>query len=358
MRRLTGVLILLFLLSGLTVLWQSLQAGNDTAGEAAPPPFAITADPETPLRTIALGSCNRQDRPQEMWRFIIQNKPELWIWLGDNIYGDTEDMELMAEKYRLVKEDRYYEAFRAVVPVVGIWDDHDYGLNDGGKEFPKKRQSKELMLDFLDVPPGAPVRRREGAYQAYTYGPAGQRVKVVLLDTRYFRDPVERTSGEDRRYLANETGDILGEAQWQWLDRELRDSAVQLFIIGSSIQVLPDEHRFEKWANFPTARRRLFGLLAEARPHRAVLISGDRHLAELSRLELSGLDYPLYELTSSGLTHSYDRAQESNRHRVGPLIGQRNFGILHIDWAGNQPTVTVEVRGLDNRLFLREDLNW
>jgi len=358
MRPLAGIIALLLLCYGLTSIWGYSEAREPYHAQEGPTASVATPDSLEILRTIALGSCNRQDRPQDMWRYIVQNKPQLWIWLGDNIYGDTEDMELMAEKYRLVKEDRYYEAFRELVPVIGIWDDHDYGVNDGGKAFSRKRESKALMLDFLDVPPDAPVRGREGAYQAYAFGPADRRVKVILLDTRYFRDPVERTSGPNRRYLPNETGDILGEAQWRWLGGQLRDSTVQLFVIGSSIQVLPDEHRFEKWANFPAARQRLFQLLVDCQPAPTLLISGDRHLAELSRRDLAGLSYPLYELTSSGLTHSYEKASESNRHRVGPLIGQRNFGLLHIDWIESRPTVTAEVRGLDNQLLLREDLNW
>lgn len=307
----------------------------------------------TALQTIAFGSCDRQDLPQDIWRDVLANEPDLWIWLGDNIYGDSENMSVLAEKYQIQKSNELYTQLRAGTPIVGIWDDHDYGANDGDKNYAMKDESKALMLDFLDVPKNADVRKRPGAYQAYTFGTAGQRVKVILLDGRYFRDELEPGSGDSgQRYKANPTGDILGEAQWAWLERELTDSDAQIHFIGCGIQVIPEEHAFEKWANFPQARQRLLDLLIKTQPAQAILLSGDRHIAEISKLELPGLDYPLYDVTSSGLTHAYTGAgEEPNRYRVGKLIKQLNFGILRIDWSGAAPTVTAEIRSLGNAVL-------
>ena len=315
-------------------------------------------DFSAPLETIAVGSCNRQRMTQDMWQYIQKEDPDLWIWLGDNIYADTEDMDKMEDLYRNQKFAPEYGSFREGRPVIGVWDDHDYGVNDGGKEYPRKDESKVLMLDFLDVPAGDPVRSRPGAYQAYSFGPAGQRVKVILLDTRYFRDLLQKDPSGERRYLVNPTGDVLGEAQWIWLENELRDTLADLILLGSSIQVIPEEQIFEKWGNFPVARQRLLELIVRTRPRRLLLLSGDRHMAELSRMELEGLPYPLYELTSSGLTHSYEKAAEPNRYRVGELSGQRNFGLLRIDWRGATPLVSVEVQGLENQRLLYHFLEW
>ena len=55
----------------------------------------------------------------------------------------------------------------------------------------------------------------------------------------------------------------------------------------------------------------------ELPPHFNLLFFG--HFAELSRLEHGSLHYPLHELTSSGLTHAYDSADEPNRLRVGAI---------------------------------------
>ncbi len=324
------------------------------------PKFANTArklDTKNTLQTIAFGSCNNQSKSQEMWKNVVVNKPDLWIWLGDIIYADTKNMQVMADKYSVVKNNIDYRRLLACSPVVGIWDDHDFGWNDAGKEYPMKRESKRLMLDFLDVPKNASVRNREGIYQSYVFGESGKKVKIILLDTRFFRDPVERTSGRNKKYLPNHDGDVLGEAQWAWLEKELENSDAQINIIASGYQIIAKEHRFEKWGNFPKSRARLFELLQKVKPAMPILVSGDRHMAELSRTTLVGLENPLFEITSSGLTHTWkEKRKEANQYRVGDLVIEKNFGVFKIDWSGKQPKVMVEVRGLKNRLFLREEL--
>ena len=309
------------------------------------------------LTTIAFGSCNNQSKSQEMWKDIVKNKPQLWIWLGDNVYADTKDPKVMAKKYTSLKNNMNYRRLLACAPVVGTWDDHDYGWNDAGKEFPMKKESKRLMLDFLDVPKTAPVRSREGAYQSFTFGKEGKKIKVILLDARYFRDEVQQTKGIDKKYLPNKNGDILGEQQWAWFEKELKNSDAQIHLIASGIQMIPMEHRFEKWANFPKARKRLFEILQKTNPALPILMSGDRHIAELSKIELEGLEKPVFEITASGLTHTWDKIKEEpNQFRVGELVVKKNFGLMKIDWSGDKPKVMVEVRGLGNKVHLKENL--
>jgi len=322
--------------------------------------YANTArkmDSEQVLQTIAFGSCNNQNKNQEIWKDIVKNRPELWIWLGDNIYADTKNQKLMAEKYTKQKNDSFYRRLLACAMVVGIWDDHDYGANDAGKEFTMKKQSKRLLLDFLDVPKNAPSRYREGAYQAYTFGKPGKKVKIILLDARYFRDELITINLENQKYKINEEGDILGEKQWKWLEKELTKSDAQINLIASGIQMIPEEHAYEKWANYPKARKRLFHLLQKTKPAMPILMSGDRHIAELSKAEVGGLENPVYEITASGLTHSWStKNEEANMYRVGKMVIEKNFGVMKIDWSGATPSVSIEVRGLGNELFLHEEL--
>jgi alkaline phosphatase D len=295
---------------------------------------------------------------QPIWDFVVQNNPDLWIWLGDNIYGDTQNMEVLKKKYDIQKSNPDYQKLLKKSPIIGIWDDHDYGINDGDKNYPKKEESKELMLDFLDVSKKAEVRKREGAYQAYTFGKKDKKVKIILLDGRYFRDKLTKDDSKKKRYLPNETGDVLGETQWQWLSKELEDSTITLNVIGCGIQMIPKDHRFEKWANFPQARQRLFDLLAEKQPKGVILLSGDRHIAEISKTKLDGLPYDLYDITSSGLNRSWeDIGEEYNELRVdNKMTGQRNFGILKIDWNANPLKVKVEIRGLENKLHFEQEI--
>ena len=315
---------------------------------------------KAPLQTIAIGSCNRVDKDQTIWNAILQNQPDLWIWLGDNIYADTDDMEAMKAMYLQQKYHPEYQKFRSAVPVIGIWDDHDYGVNDGDKRYAWKKASQQLLLDFLDVPAKAPVRSQEGAYQSFTFGPKGRRVKIILLDGRYFRDELEPgPPGSGIRYMPNPQGDMLGEAQWAWLERELRQSDAQVHLIGCGIQFLPEEQVYEKWANFPQARTRLLKLLDAVQPQHTLLISGDRHIAELSKTTLPKSGKALYELTSSGLTHTWSLGGggEPNRYRVGELVIARNFGILRIAWTPSGPAIATEIRGLDNVLFAKNTLS-
>jgi len=316
-------------------------------------PTASWAQLETTINRIAFGSCSNQDDSVQMWEDVIQQKPDLWIWLGDNIYGDTHNMELLEGKYDLQKQDPGYQRLLEVCPVIGTWDDHDYGINDGGKFFSRKKESKELALDFLDVPKKATVRKHEGLYQSYEYGHEPQKVKILLLDTRYFRDTVIHNTTAGNRYVENPEGDILGEEQWKWLEEELRGSTANIHIIGSSIQFIASEQGFEKWSNFPKARKRLLDLLTNLRPKNTIIISGDRHIAEVSKMTVEGLPYSLYDFTASGLTHTWENPwEEPNPYRVGQLIIQKNFGLIKINWSGNLPLLEFEVHGHDNKVLL------
>lgn len=58
------------------------------------------------------------------------------------------------EKYRQAREDYpyYQEMIDLGTKVVGVWDDHDYGINDGDKTFSQKHFTREIFLDFVEEP--------------------------------------------------------------------------------------------------------------------------------------------------------------------------------------------------------------
>ena len=300
---------------------------------------------------IAFGSCNKMDKPQTMWEHINANNPNLWIWLGDIIYADTTNPKALSAKYKTLKTNPDYKKLRTKAQVVGIYDDHDYGKNGGDQYMIGKKGTKKCLLDFLDVPGNNPVRKREGAYQSYTFGKGAQRIKVIMLDTRYFRDSLTVDPTNQRRFVPSPQGDILGEAQWKWLEQELKNNKANLTLLCSSVQILADEHNYDKWGNFPTSRKRLLNLIVKLQPKNLLLLTGDRHMAEISKMDLQGLPYPLYDFTSSGLTHIRSSNSEPNKFRVGDMIVKRNFGILKIRWDGDRPVVTMQVKGLQNELF-------
>lgn len=342
----------LFWLPALVALlsFSSCRIFNGSAGITG---ASISGSDDTSL-VIAFGSCNHHDDPQTIWEPILQNDPDLWIWLGDNVYGDTDDMQVLETKYNLQKKNEAYRHFRAAVPVIGVWDDHDYGRNDAGKGYPYKKESMQLALDFLGEPENSPRRKQSGIYAAYNYTIRQTRVKVILLDARYNRDTLLK---EGKRYIPDPHGDFLGEEQWAWLEDQLNESDADIHIIGSGIQFIPDQHPYEKWANFPTARERLFKLIASSGVRGVIFISGDRHIAEISKKEIEGVGYPVYEVTASGLTHSsVDNTDEINPYRVGPLVNQKNFGIIRIVPGKDRPKVQLTVKGEENKLYASESI--
>lgn len=302
------------------------------------------------LAVIGFGSCNKVTMPQ-LWADVNANNPNLWVWLGDIIYADTADMKALAAHYKRLKTNPEYKKMRSKAQVIGVYDDHDYGINDGCKDYPMKKGAKKCLMDFLDVPMNNPLRKREGAYSSYTFGSGGQRIKVIVMDTRYFRDPLQPDPSKQRRYIPNTTGSMLGETQWKWLEKELRTSQADLNILCSSVQVIADDHGHEKWGNFPNERKRLLNLIAQTKPKNLLILSGDRHMTEVSKLEMQGLPYPVYDFTSSGMTHIRSGTSEPNKYRVGQMIVKKNFGILKIYWVNDKPVVTMQARGPKNELY-------
>lgn len=302
--------------------------------------------------TIAFGSCNNQKLPNDLWSEILKNEPDIWIWGGDNIYADTQDMKLMQSYYNEVKNNDEYKNFIKKVEVLGTWDDHDYGINDGGTEFIKKDSAQQLFLNFFDVPVNDARRKRKGVYYSQTFTVGDKNIKTILLDTRYFRTSLTRERNGNKRYIPNVNGQgtILGSTQWKWLENELNNNEAEFTIIMSSIQFLSHEHGFETWGNMPHEVEKLKSLITNSKSKRVILLSGDRHLSEISATNIKGLNYPLYDFTSSGLTHSYTSYTfEPNEYRKSKVIADKNFGLLKFDLQSN--TVTMELRGLENELL-------
>ncbi len=316
------------------------------------------------MSRIAIGSCARQDQPMPIWSAVSGFKPDVLLMLGDSIYGDTEDMAVLRGKYDLLAADRGFGAIRNTVPIVAVWDDHDYGVNDGGREYPMRKESQQVFLDFFGVAADAPVRTREGIYRQVVVGPPGRRVQFICLDTRWHRSPLtaipksERVKGRGP-YIPSDDPEasILGAAQWEWLAKVLCQPA-ELRIVLSSIQVASTEHGWENWGNFPAERARLLQTLRDSEATGVILVSGDRHSAEVSLIPAGddALAYPLFDLTASSINQPIWKNQddEPNRHRVGSRFHGANFGSIEVDWEsaadGGSPAVRLAIHDVDGKV--------
>lgn len=288
---------------------------------------------------IAFGSCNKGDLANLLWDDIADVNPDLWIWGGDNVYADTDNMEELREEYNNQNEVREYKKLKKNVPMIGTWDDHDYGLNDGGVEFKAKQGSQQQFLDFMGVAEDSPRRYQEGVYTSHDYNLPFGKIKVIVLDTRYFRTALTPDTETDKRTKPNDYGQgtVLGEAQWLWLENTLQSSTANFNVIVSSIQFLSNEHGFECWGNFPHEVDKLKSLIADSRAKGVLILSGDRHISEFSKTIIDGLDYPIIDFTSSGLTHAYSEfSGEPNPFRVGTVIKTESFGVLEFNFLTNK----------------------
>lgn len=317
---------------------------------------------------IAFGSCGHQDKPQPIWLPVIADKPEMFIMLGDNIYADTDDPHELAAEYRKLAAIPGFAAMRQQTRLVGTWDDHDYGENDAGKDYVAKDASRQLLLDFFTEPADSARRSQEGGvYTSYWINQGQHRVQIILLDLRWNRTDLVKI--DDRQLLRqrfmekrgpyeaslSKTASMVGEAQWQWLEAQLQQPA-DVRIIGSSIQLLAEFTGWESWANFPRDRQRFIDLLAVYQKQPVLIISGDVHWTEFSQIEQG--DWPLIELTSSGLTEEW-RDISPNRHRVGEAFAIANYGLIDIDWGVEKhPAITLSVKDVEGVVLVEKRFNF
>lgn len=285
---------------------------------------------------ITFGSCNHQSLPQEMWLNIMENKPDFFIFLGDNIYGDCKTTDCLIKNYNKQLRKTYFLDFMEKVPMIGTWDDHEYGTNNCGIENPIKKESQKLFLDFIGEPLNSPRRIQEGIYTSYTFGKEGQKVKVILLDERYFREK------------PGENADMLGELQWKWFENELNSSDAQIHLIGSSSQFLADRPTTDRWAQYPKSQKRMYELISKSKKPGIIFLSGDIHCAEMSVNNSTELNYPIYDFTSSGLTHAHLSAKiYKNSYKIKKASCNLNYGLITINW-NNPITIKVQLKDIQN----------
>lgn len=349
--------VALFSVLGLAACEQTGTGGS--GGDGGKPVASVAAEmpaADAVLTRIAFGSCADEEIPQPIWKAIAAADPDLFLFIGDNIYADwyqnapvdVVTPETLSQAYAMLDAHPDYNAFRSEVPILATWDDHDYGRNDAGEEFAFKAESKEMLLDFFAVPDDAPVRGRDGLYYAQTFGPEGKRVQVIMLDTRWFRSALKPTddwnAAGKERYLPDDdpTKTMLGEAQWRWLETQLRQPA-DLRLLVTSIQLIPQIHGWEAWRTMPRQRQEFFDLMAKTGAENVVLLSGDRHVGGLYRID-DAVGYPLYEFTSSSLNKSFfgdNPVPEFDPNQLGALYGAENFGMITVDW--EKDTLTLDL---------------
>ncbi len=284
---------------------------------------------------------------------MAKQAPDAVLFLGDNIYADTTDLEVMRKKYKTLAKNPEFQSLKNQAPIFAVWDDHDYGVNDGGATYPNRQGAQKEFLDFWGVAEDSPRRKRQGIYDSVTLGPVGKRVQLLLLDTRYFRSPLKK--GTERRVGGPYIPDldpaktILGDAQWKWLEEQLRKPA-KIRIIATGIQCVASDAGQETWANLPLERQRVFDLIRKTSAAGVFIVSGDRHWSEFSMVD-KDVAYPLYDFTSSSFNQIHPRGTPTeNRYRVSEsTYHKENYGVIRIDWNKSDPEINVQIRDIKSQ---------
>lgn len=303
------------------------------------------------IHRLAFGSCGSQDQPQPVLDLAVAQKPDLFIWLGDNIYGDSEVLDTLEAKYQRLASKKEFQNLSGACPMIATWDDHDYGANDAGRHYPLKLQSKELFLKFWNIPKEDIRHQREGIYTSYYFQDKKHTLQIIVLDMRTFRDDLRLYKGEpvdttrffySLDYLPYETSDstLLGAAQWAWLEKQLEVPA-DLRIIASSSQFGITFNGYEAWANFPHEQKKFLELIKKTRANGVVFISGDVHYAEVSKLNHPGL-YPIFDVTASGITSTWDFSTP-NDNRIDGAVMENHFGLIDINWGTSDPSIHMKI---------------
>ncbi len=285
------------------------------------------------IQRVAILACHRQNEPSPALAKYIAAKPDLCLWIGDNIYADSKDNIAFIEGcYNTLAAKPDFQTLKTSVPYLATWDDHDFGLNDVGKEYKLKVQSKVLFRKFWGLEQEIPAEQ-DGIYYAKTFEQEGQQLQVIMLDVRYNRDAPDGT------------GDVLGEAQWKWLEAQLRQPATLRLIVSGFQILLNKEAGSETWDFFPKSRQRLFELVRKTQAEGVVFLTGDQHYGEVCRLE-DALDYDAIELQFAGINQTEDA--ELNIYRVSPVaLAKHSYAFIDIQWKANE----TDLPHLDFRIF-------
>lgn len=313
-----------------------------------------------PIEKIYFGSCAKQHKPMPIFDAINADKPDVFVFLGDNIYSSYFDISEMAEQYKKLAQNKGFQQLKSQTDLVAIWDDHDYGKGDGGKEFKHKEQSRQIMLDFWQEPKDSVRYTQEGIYTSYLYGEGAHTIRVILPDLRWNRDSLHRVDDDTRAkertpkfmgpYLPSpaKSDQLLGEQQWQWLEAELKKPAA-IKVIGSGIQLLNEFSGWETWANFPHERKRLLDFITNEKIDGVLFISGDTHFGDVSRIT-DNTPYPFWEITSSGLSEKWKEVSP-NKHRIAKGVNEVNYGFIEVDWQQEDPIIDMGLKGKDGNVI-------
>lgn len=227
--------------------------------------------------TVGLGSC-APSVPDAVWTRIVDEGVDAFVLLGDTPYIDSGDLRVARRKHRDFLRVPELARLVSSMPVWGTWDDHDFGGNDIDGRFAGKANTRTAFVDyranatFGHDAEGLPLRERaagEGVYTTFRRGP----VEIFLIDPRWFSATAPSFADPSRPAC-------LGDVQWAWLRRALRDSTATFKGLATGM-TWDDKQNPESddWGYFAHEREAIYDFIAAEAIPGCFLIGGDIHVS-------------------------------------------------------------------------------
>jgi alkaline phosphatase D len=286
---------------------------------------------DPPAFSVATGSCayineERFDRPgkpygsnYQIFSNIERQKPDLMLWLGDNVYYREPDWNTrtgMMHRYTHDRAVAELQPLLASTPQYAIWDDHDFGPNDSDGTWVQKEMAWEVFRDFWGNPTFG-INGQKGCTTKFDFID----VDFFLLDNRYFRTPNHCETCPERS--------LLGKEQLQWFLGALAESQAPFKIVAIGGQVVTtSDHHETCFHYFPAERDTILNFIEREKITGVVFLTGDKHFTELSAMKNKSGHW-VYDLTTSPLTSGVNTSIETNAwHVEGTRVNQHNFSVL------------------------------
>lgn len=288
--------------------------------------LAALAQPESVTKIAVIG-CHNQHAPAPALTFMADSiAPDFCLWVGDNVYADTEtDPQHIENQLNVLIGKPGFQELKQHSKFYVTWDDHDYGLNDAGKEYLYKEESKQIHRKFWELEEEIPADQ-DGVYYAHIEElPNGKIVQFIMIDCRSNRDNPRKRKA-----------DALGEAQWQWLEKQLQQEADLRFFVSGYQVLLRRVNRWEAWVKVGQSRKRLFELVEKTGAQNLLFVTGDQHYVEVLKSPRN-VKYKSFEIMAAGINKT-ERPGIAGNRVAGPDVTIHSAPIIEIHWT-NDPYV-------------------
>ena len=217
--------------------------------------------------------------PHNIFNYISTLSPTFVALLGDQIYADYDGnintgppnsvVPALRSKYAQ-NFDEHFQAMSSTVPIIATWDDHDYGQDNSDSTYIYKVETKKVFKENFPIYPYQV--EDEGIYYQFKIAD----VDVFVLDTRWYRSPMDVVDDEDKT--------MLGEEQLSWLLNGLNQSTAPFKLILSSVSMndyggdtSSGREGYDSWMGYTFERNTILSFIEDNQIYGVLVFSGDQH---------------------------------------------------------------------------------